>query len=471
MPGSRRTLLLLVITGLLACVLGAGSASAATTCSLYASPSGSDVSGTGALNSPLGSVQALDWTLRPGQTGCLLAGTYGSISTVHNLGNAGTATGQITITSAPGQQAKVVGLVEVEGAYTTLSGLTIDGSNNLYTAQRSGTSCPYPVSNGLEIDGPGDVFENNDFYQSVASLRGNGIGVGWNRPADNAIIRDNRIHDLGQCMAFDQMIYLAHGTGVQIYDNWMWNDPHGWAVQVYPGASNARIYDNVIDGAGSGFVVGGSTQVANNTIDHNVIMNSTGLPTAGLAQGVGISTCCGLGSGNSFTNNLVFNNPGGIASASGITLSGNSTAAPGLADPTDHDYRAATASPATPNAGWALWDGGLGAYQSTTGTGSTTSGSPGTTTGTTAPGTTTTGTTTPGAPTSGSPTSGTPATTAPVTASTPAKTVTTSKTRKPVHRKRVVKKGVRAQAARAVRSHKARPRRRAAHVRRATRRH
>ena len=173
MRASRRTLLLLLITGLLGCALGAGSASAATTCNLYASPSGSDASGTGALRSPLGSVEALDWTLKPGQTGCLLAGTYGSISTVHNLGNDGTATGQITIASAPGQQAKVVGLVEVEGSYTTLSGLTIDGSNNLYDVQRAGTSCPYPVSNGLEIDGVGDIFQDNDFYQSVPSLRGN----------------------------------------------------------------------------------------------------------------------------------------------------------------------------------------------------------------------------------------------------------------------------------------------------------
>ena len=311
----------------------APSASAASGCDRYASPAGSD-SATGTLDQPLGSVQALDSALKPGQTGCLLSGTYGSVSSTHRLTTNGTAAEPVTITSAPGQQAKVVGLVELEGSYTTLSGLSIDGSNNLYDSRRSGTNCAYPVSNGLEIDGTGDVFEDNDFYQSVASLRGNGIGIGWNHPADNAVIRDNRIHDLGQCQAFDQMIYLAHGTGVQIYDNWMWNDRHGWGIQVYPSASDARIYDNIIDGAGSGIVLGGSSQVANNTIDHNIIMNSTGLPNAGLTQGVGISTCCGLGSGNSFTDNVVFNNPGGIAAASGVTLSGNTTAAPNLADVT-----------------------------------------------------------------------------------------------------------------------------------------
>jgi hypothetical protein len=347
-----------MVVGVMAAGTLAPSASAASGCDRYASPTGSD-SATGTLDHPLGSVQALDSALTPGQTGCLLGGTYGSVSSTHRLTTNGAAAEPVTITSAPGQQAKVVGLVELEGSYTTLSGLSIDGSNNLYDSRRSGTNCAYPVSNGLEIDGTGDVFEDNDFYQSVASLRGNGIGIGWNHPADNAVIRDNRIHDLGQCQAFDQMIYLAHGTGVQIYDNWMWNDRHGWGVQVYPSASDARIYDNIIDGAGSGIVLGGSSQVANNTIDHNIIMNSTGLPNAGLTQGVGISTCCGLGSGNSFTNNVVFNNPGGIAAASGVTLSGNTTAAPNLADVTSHDYRTTGRTPAA-LANWSLWDGGAG---------------------------------------------------------------------------------------------------------------
>lgn len=331
-----------------------GDAAGATGCDLYASPSGSDQA-SGQITSPLQTVAALDYALAPGQTGCLEAGSYGSISTTSYLGNDGTAAGQITITAAPGQHATVVGLVELEGSYTTLSGLTIDGSNNLYDAERSGTTCPYPVSNGFEIDGHDDTFQDNDYYQSVPSLRGNGIGIGWNHPADNTIIRDNRIHDLGQCQAYDQMIYLAHGTGVQIYDNWLWNDPHGWGVQIYPGASDAHVHDNVIDAAGSGIVIGGSTAVANNTVDHNIILNSTGLPNAGLTHGVGISTCCGLGPNNTFTNNDVYNNPGGIANATGITLTNNTTTNPNLANPTTHDYR-----PTTTHTTWKLWNGNLG---------------------------------------------------------------------------------------------------------------
>jgi hypothetical protein len=349
-----------MVVGVMAAATLTPTASAASGCDRYASPTGSDTSGTGALNHPLASVEALDGALKPGQTGCLLGGTYGSVSSTQRMTTNGTAGQPVTITSAPGQQAKLVGLVEVEGAYTTVADLSIDGSNNLYASRRSGTNCAYPVSNGLEIDGAGDIFENNDFYQSVASLRGNGIGIGWNHAADNTIVRDNRIHDLGQCQAFDQMIYLAHGNNVQIYDNWMWNDPHGWGVQVYPGANDAHIYDNVIDRAGSGFVIGGGTQVSGNTIDHNIVINSTGLPNAGLAEGVGIKAVAPLGTDNSFTDNIIYNNPGGIASASGVTLSGNTTAAPGLADPSNHDYRLTGHAPPTLTA-WGLWNGVPGA--------------------------------------------------------------------------------------------------------------
>jgi hypothetical protein len=355
----RRTVLaLLVLAGLAAGGVAAAPASAASGCDLFASPSGSDRA-SGQAGSPLATVSGLDGALAPGQTGCLESGTYGSVSAVHRLTNSGSGGGPITITSAPGQNPKIVGLVELEGSYTTLTGLEIDGSNNAYDAVRSGTSCPAPVSNGLEIDGHNDTFQYNNFYQSIPSLRGNGIGVGWNGQANNTVIRFNRIHDLGQCKAFDQMIYLAHGNNAQIYDNWMWNDPHGWGVQIYPAASGAHIYNNVIDSAGSGFVIAGDSSVQNNVIDQNIVMNSTGLTHAGLPQGVGLLSSGDLGTGNAFTDNDSFNNPGGIASAQNVAINNNTTTSPHLADPQNHDYRTTT-SPSIFTR-WDLWDGGLAA--------------------------------------------------------------------------------------------------------------
>lgn len=327
---------------------------AAVTCDRFASPSGSE-SGSGSSSDPVATVAELDVVLTPGQTGCLQTGNYGSINTNTDLYTNGTASAPVTITTAPGATAKITGLIMLQSNYTILTGLNIDGSNTAYAQERPGTSCPYPVSNGLEINGHDDTFENNDFYQSIASLRGNGIGVGWNGQADNTIIRNNRIHDVGQCMAQDHMIYLAHGNDVQIYGNWMWNDPHGWGVQLYPGASNAHVFDNVIDHAGSGFVVGGSAQVAGNTIDHNIVMNSTGLPYAGgIPQGVGVSTCCDIGPNNTFEHNDIYNNPGGIGTDTGMTISDNTTTNPQLNDPQNHDYR-----PTNTLTGYNLWTGGM----------------------------------------------------------------------------------------------------------------
>jgi Right handed beta helix region len=341
------------VLALLAGAIAAGmftSSARAAGCDKYASPSGSD-SNNGSGGHPYRTPARLDSSLRPGQIGCLETGSYGSVSASHRFTNSGTPSGQITITAAPGDTATVIGLVQLEGAYTTLSDLNIDGSNTAYATERSGTTCPYPVSNGLEIDGQGDIFEQNNFYQSVASLRGNGIGVGWNGQADHAIIRYNRIHDVGGCDDYDQLIYLDRGNGVQIYGNWMWNDPHGWGVQLYPDAVGAHVYDNVIDSAGSGFVVAGSS--TGNVIDRNVVLNSTGLITSGLSQGVGISEF-EPGSGNTFTGNDVFNNPGGVGSDPDLLLSANITRNPSLVNPRAHDYGVA---PGSPLAGWGLWNG------------------------------------------------------------------------------------------------------------------
>src|ERR1039458_716140 len=105
----------------------------------------------------------------------------------------------------------------------------------------------------------------------------------------------------------------------------MWNDAHGWGVQMYPDAVDSHVYNNVIDHVGSGFVVGGAS--SGNLIDHNIVTNSTGLPDAGLPGGVAISES-NPGTGNTFRNNDVFNNPGGIGNDPDLGLSANTTSNP-----------------------------------------------------------------------------------------------------------------------------------------------
>jgi hypothetical protein len=123
-------------------------------------------------------VVRLDHALAPGQTGCLRAGAYGGLSTLHRIDRDGSSSGQITITSYPGETALVKGWVDIEASYTTVSHLEIDGSNTFYQIERANTHCPFPVSQGLVIAGGNDVLEYNDYYQSIPSLRGQGIGIG-----------------------------------------------------------------------------------------------------------------------------------------------------------------------------------------------------------------------------------------------------------------------------------------------------
>jgi hypothetical protein len=283
----------------------------------------------------------LDRALRPGQTGCLRGGTYGSVHTLIWLRNSGRPHHRITIRSFPGETALLRGWVALDGSYTTLSRLKIDGSNTFYRQVRAGTNCPAPVSQPLVIAGRNNILQHDDYFQSVPSLRGNGIGIGFSGDADNTIIRYSKIHDVGQCGAFDHLIYLSHGNNVRIYDNWLWNDAHGRGVQLYPAPTNARIFNNVIDHAGEGFVVGnepGDT-VSGNQIYKNIITHSTGLPSEHIRGEAIHDLFAGTpGRGNSFHNNDLFDNPGGMGRLTAVRAYGNTHARPAFVDAVEHDY-------------------------------------------------------------------------------------------------------------------------------------
>jgi hypothetical protein len=302
----------------------------------------------------------LDRALAPGQTGCLRAGTYGDTGTTHRIDRDGSAAGRITLTSYPGETATVAGWVVIEASYTTVSHLRIDGSNTLYK-YTAGTNSACRVDSGssqaLVIAGANNVLEYNDYFQSNPAIRGNGIGVGWWGRPDNTIIRFNKIHDVGRCEAYDHLVYLEGGNNVQIYDNWMWNDPHGRGVQLYTHPTNARIHANVIDRAGEGFSVGnepGDT-ISGNEIYNNIVANSVGLPWQNITGKMIHDLYGGApGTGNSFHDNLSFNNPGGIGHTTAVKTYNNTAADPKFIDAGNHDYRVATTSAA---AGWRLWNG------------------------------------------------------------------------------------------------------------------
>jgi hypothetical protein len=339
------------------------------TCDLVASPTGSDTSGDGSLAKPFQTLVKLDDALAPGQTGCLRGGDYGSVTTLHEIANGGTPSERITITAYPGESPTVTGWVDLVAPYTTISDLKIDGSNDFYTSHAAGSSCPNPASQSLDIAGEGDVFEHNDYYQSVASLRSDGIGVGFWGDADNAIIRYNRVHDVGACLQYDHLIYLDSGNNVQIYDNWLYNDHNGFGVSVYPHPTNARIYANVMSNVGVGVAIGdnGTSTVSGNEAWNNVVTNTFNVPTesGGTLQAV-LTLCAALDPtsvGNEIFDNDSYENPNGVSAinrslgSAQISLAGNIDVDPEFADAATDDF---AVSPSSPVASWGLWNGEAG---------------------------------------------------------------------------------------------------------------
>jgi hypothetical protein len=331
-------------------------ARARTACDLFAAPWGSNSSGRGTPRRPYRSLTKLDRALSPGQTGCLRGGSYGGLTAWHRVNTNGTGSARITIREYPGETATVKGWVDLEGSYTTLEDLRIDGSNTRYPRRPPGVTCPGNVSQPLTISGHNDVLQHLDYFQSISALRSAGIGIGFWGDADDTVIRDNRIHDVGGCEFYDHLIYLASGRHVQIYGNWMWNDPHGWGVKLDPGPQDARVWGNVIDRAGSGFNFGNSSgrrPTAGNLVFDNIVVNSTGVSNTDIPwsyPGV-VVTSPGLFSastGNQVFDNDSYNNPGGITDLAAVVersqllVRGNRTIRPDFKDADAHDYALAS---------------------------------------------------------------------------------------------------------------------------------
>ena len=320
-------------------------------CSRIAAPWGSDTRGRGTVAHPYRSLTRLDESLRPGQVGCLRGGTYGGLDAWHLLDRSGSSGAPVTITGYPRETATVKGWIDVEASNTTVQNIRIDGSNTRRPG-RIGSSCQENVSQPLTISGHDDILQRVDYFQSVASLRSTGIGIGFWGNTDGTIVRHNKIHDVGGCDFYDHLIYLAGGRNVQIYDNWLWDDAHGWGIKLDPGPSGARIWNNVIDRAGSGFNFGNSSgdqPTANNRVFDNVVMNSVGISNPDIHwhhPGVLVTSPGLLPSSvrNYVWNNDSYRNRGGMTSiARGVrrtqlSVSDNHRGVPQFRNAAIHDY-------------------------------------------------------------------------------------------------------------------------------------
>jgi hypothetical protein len=356
-----------------ALTLAAAPASAAVTCAKYAAPTGSDAA-AGTADAPLRSAQKLADSLSAGQTGCLTAGTYsGDLS----IGTAG-----ITLTSAPGGRAKIVGRLWIKehADGVTLSSLDLDGIN--------AARLPSPTVNGNDATFSDDDVTND--HTEICFL----IGSSWGR-AQRTVISANRIHDCGKIPSSNQDhgIYVADADDTQILGNLIYDNVDR-GVQLYPDAQRTIIRGNIIDGNGEGIIFSGAdgTAASGSVVEGNIIAN------ARIRTNVESWYPSGnpIGRDNVVRNNCIGDGAGGSTETSGggFTLSGNVSADPQFVDRAAGDLRLKADACSAMLAGYVLPGGGT--PTAPTGTVpplSTTTTPPATTT--TTPTTTTTTTTAP----------------------------------------------------------------------------
>ena len=255
----------LAVLPIAAALAGAPAAHADVTCTRFASPTGSD-SATGTQDAPFRTAQKLVDSLGAGDTGCLRGGTYAEDVRMDNGGASGAP---LTLTSYPGERARVVGRFYIpKGSdFVTVANLDLDGTPALGT---NASDLPSPTVNARHATFADDDVTNE--HHEICFL----LGSGWG-DANDFVLQHNRIHDCGKLPSQNQDhgIYVELATDGQVLDNVI-SDNADRGVQLYPNAQNTRIAGNVIDGNGEGIIFSGDGGISSNgnVVEDNIITNS-----------------------------------------------------------------------------------------------------------------------------------------------------------------------------------------------------
>ena len=294
-------------------------------CDKVASPLGSDAY-PGTTDQPYATFERLANSLKAGQTGCLRAGVFQGDAKVTKGGSASAPT---TITSYPGERAKVVGRVHVadEANHVVVQQLDLDGRND--------DNLPSPT-----VNGDGIVFRDNDVsngHTTICFVLGSD---GYGR-ARGTVIERNRIHNCGQLPPTNHHhgIYVEASDGARITDNWIYDNADR-GVQLFPDAQGTYVARNVIDGNGQGVIF--SRESANNVVENNVISNPV--------VRYNIEDWQLSGGGNMARRNCVWStrhagNPGGIQPGLEVPVVANLATNPEYVDRGAKDFRLRPGSP------------------------------------------------------------------------------------------------------------------------------
>jgi len=194
-------------------------------------------------------------TLRPGETGCLRGGTY-TDGLVVIWSTSGTADARVTLQSAPGERAELVGTeLLLDGDYQTVRDVTVRD----VTAEEG---------DGISVSGTGDAVEGT----TIRNIARQGILL--HTDSVGATVTRNFVSGVGQeGSSFHHGIYVQ-GSGHLVAGNVFADIRGGYGIHVYPDASDTDVLHNTAVGSRtrSGIVVmttGGGIRVANNILAGN----------------------------------------------------------------------------------------------------------------------------------------------------------------------------------------------------------
>jgi hypothetical protein len=321
----------LVLTSMAYVAFAPASASAAPGCALVAAPWGSD-QGTGSVESPLRTVQALVGSLSAGQTGCLRGGTYEGDVTIAHGGQPGEA---LTLESYPGETATIVGRIWItqQASNVILEDLDLNGTN--------AESLPSPTINGDDVTFARDEVTNDN----TAICFDIGSNAGWGVAQDTIITLD-RIHNCGvePPTNHEHGIYVEDAIDTMIEWNLIYaNADRG--IQLYPDAQDTTIDHNVIDDNGEGIIFSGDFGLASDgsNVYDNLLTDSTQRFDAESWYPQGNP----LGTGNVLHDNCLWGGREGPVntSAGGFEAVDNIVADPRYVDAADHNYHLLASSP------------------------------------------------------------------------------------------------------------------------------